>query len=624
LTSASIPLGQGAPRLRVLTCGSVDDGKSTLIGRLLHDCEQVPADVLETVKGLSPLGSQGPEGIDFSFLLDGLDVEREQGITIDVAYRTFTLGARICQFADCPGHPQYTRNMVTAASNCEAAIVLVDGRYGVLEQTRRHLRICALMGVRAIAVAINKMDLCDWSREVFEAIQQSVLELTDSLGFDQVSIIALSALTGDNVVKPVQSAQWYSGGTLLAWLEEVQPPETSAAKTRLPIQYVSRIDADKRMYLGRLLSGHIAIGASLVVGKDKTTAQIIQILDAGKDVHSAQAGASVAIGLDRHLDLSRGDILSDEVGHADYASQFAADIIWFSPSAMVPGRTYAFKGPGPWVQGSVSRLKYKVGLETGAEIAANVLEMNDIGCVNISVSQPILCDAYLDNRLTGGLLIVDIQTHETLGVCLIKHPLRRSSFITMEDAAIDGEARALRNQHRPLVVWLTGLSGSGKSTLAKLAEKILWEMHFSTTILDGDNMRSGLCNDLGFTEVDRVENVRRTAEVAKLMADAGLIVFCALISPFERDRSMARSIIGEERFVEVFVDASIETCTQRDPKGLYAKANAGLIPNFTGVSSPYQRPIAPELAIDTGQLNRQEATAAICDYVIDAVRVKVT
>jgi bifunctional enzyme CysN/CysC len=616
-----VVLNDDKPRLRVLTCGSVDDGKSTLIGRLLYDCDQVPDDVIGATRAQSTGGTIGPEGIDFSFLLDGLQTEREQGITIDVAYRSFAAGTRMCQIADCPGHAQYTRNMVTAASNCEAAIVLIDARRGVLKQTRRHLRICNMMGIKHIVVAVNKMDLCDWSQETFKTVSTAVATLIETLDFSTVTMIPISALTGCNVARRRERVAWYKGLTLLEWLEQLDNVSPHSACLRLPIQSVARPNPDTRIYSGMLMGGHLETGQSVVSGHDGVTARITQMYDAGALVQRAETGAAVSILLDREIDLARGDILSGEASPGVYARQLAADIIWFSPTPMVPGRTYWFKGPGAWVQGAISRLKSKVGLETGADIAANILEMNDIGCVNISTSQPMLCDPYSENGQTGGFLVVDIQTNETLGAGLIKHALRRSTFITPEDAAIDARSRALRYQHTPAVIWLTGLSGSGKSTIAKRCEQGLWARHFATTLLDGDNMRGGLCQDLGFSEFDRVENVRRTAQVAKLMADAGLVVICALISPFARDRDLARSIIGAARFVEVFVDTSVEVCAKRDPKGLYEKAFAGVIPNFTGVSSPYEMPVNPEIKIDTSLLSAADAAEIIQTHIQKLTRL---
>jgi bifunctional enzyme CysN/CysC len=589
---------------------------------MLFDCDQIPDDLLAATRAHSRSGSIGPEGLDLAFLLDGLEAEREQGITIDVSYRSFKVRGRVCQIADCPGHAQYTRNMVTAASNCEAAIVLVDARRGMLEQTQRHMRICAMLGITAVAVTINKMDLCDWSEDAFGVICETVKRFSAGLGFENVTFIPVSALTGGNVASRGSQSCWYQGETLLEWLEQVNCIQSSSNATRLPIQSVGRPDHDKRVYFGTLLGGCVEKGQSLIVGQSGVKAKVSQIYDAGVLVEHAQTGAAIGITLDRHIDLTRGDVLCDDPATTVYSAQLVADLIWFSQTPMVPGRTYLFKGAGAWTQGTVSRLKHKIAMETGAEIAANVLEMNEIGCVNIATAAPMLCDPYTENRSTGGFLIVDTQTNETLGAGLIKHALRRSAFITPESAAIDSNSRAKRYNHKPMVVWLTGLSGSGKSTIAKLSEQNLWARHFATTLLDGDNLRSSLNQDLGFTEFDRVENVRRTAEVAKLMADAGMVVFCALISPFARDRDMARKIIGTNRFVEVFINTSVDVCAQRDPKGLYAKAYAGLIPNFTGVSSPYEEPAAPDITIATTSLSPAQAAAIISQYIVDATRLE--
>jgi bifunctional enzyme CysN/CysC len=615
-----IDLGAGLkeqePRLRVLTCGSVDDGKSTLIGRLLYDCDQVAEDILDSAREHSPSDAIGPGGLDFSYLLDGLSAEREQGITIDVAYRACVVHGRTCQIADCPGHAQYTRNMATAASNCDVAIVLIDARAGLLEQTRRHVRICAMMGITHIVVAINKMDLVDWSEAKFDAIEAEFRDFAAEFLFDSLSLIPVSAPFGFNLINRAQELAWYHGPTLAEWLSAVEISHINQTQVRLAIQWVSRTPDGSRVYAGPLLSGSLSQGQEIVIGPEAHPARITSLYRAGEVVERAEASDAVAISLDRQVDLSRGDWIYTKDQTADFANQIAADIIWFHDQALTAGRNFWLKGQGAWVQGSVTRIRHKICLDTGQKVAADDLAINEIGLCNLITTQPILCDPYHQGRACGSFLIVDTISHATVGVGLIRHALRRAANITPVSAAIDAATRSLRYGQQARVIWLTGLSGAGKSTIAKLAEQILWAQGRATALLDGDNLRSGLCQDLGFTEADRVENVRRTAEAAKLLADAGLIVICALISPFARDRAMAQTIIGADRFIEVFIDAPVELCADRDPKGLYAKAKQGLIPNFTGVSAPYEAPISPDVRVQTQATSAEAGASAICDFVM--------
>jgi len=604
------------PRLRVLTCGSVDDGKSTLIGRLLYDCDQVAEDILDAAREHSPADAIGPGGLDFSYLLDGLSAEREQGITIDVAYRSCVVRGRTCQIADCPGHAQYTRNMATAASNCDVAIVLIDARSGLLEQTRRHVRICAMMGITHVAVAINKMDLIGWSQSKFAAIEDEFRAFAEDFGFQSQCFIPVSAPYGINLVQRGPDLDWYQGCTLAEWLATVDVEHKERAKVRLAVQWVSRAPDGTRAYAGPLLSGRLQSGQEIAIGPQAQAARITGLYRSGQIVEQAEAGDGVALVLDRQVDLSRGDWIYTKEDTPDFFSQIAADIIWFHDSPLTAGRSFWLKGQGAWVQGSVTRIRHRICLDTGQKIAADDLSINDIGLCNLITTQPILCDPYLEGRSCGSFLIVDAVSHATVGVGLIRNALRRAANITPVSAAIDTQTRALRYGQRARVIWLTGLSGSGKSTIAKLTEQVLWAQGRATALLDGDNLRSGLCQDLGFTEADRVENVRRTAEAAKLMADAGLIVICALISPFTRDREMARTIVGADRFVEVFIDTSVEVCASRDPKGLYAKAKQGLIPNFTGVSAPYEAPLTPDLRISTLGTSAEAGANSICDLVM--------
>jgi bifunctional enzyme CysN/CysC len=616
LTNPQIGPKDHEPRLRVLTCGSVDDGKSTLIGRLLYDCDQVADDILDAAREHSPADAIGPGGLDFSYLLDGLSAEREQGITIDVAYRSCVVRGRTCQIADCPGHAQYTRNMATAASNCDVAIVLIDARVGLLEQTRRHVRICAMMGITHLAVAINKMDLIDWSETKFAAIEDEFRGFSEDFGFESQCFIPVSAPYGINLVQRGPDLDWYQGCTLAEWLATVDVARQERTKVRLAVQWVSRAPDGTRAYAGPLLSGRLQLGQEIAIGAQAQAARITGLYRAGQIVEQAEAGDGVALVLDRQVDLSRGDWIYTKEHTADFFSQIAADIIWFHDSPLTAGRSFWLKGQGAWVQGSVTRIRHRICLDTGQKIAADDLSINDIGLCNLITTQPILCDPYLEGRSCGSFLIVDAVSHATVGVGLIRNALRRAANITPVSAAIDAYTRALRYGQQARVIWLTGLSGSGKSTIAKLTEQILWAKGRATALLDGDNLRSGLCQDLGFTESDRVENVRRTAEAAKLMADAGLIVICALISPFVRDRETARTIVGADRFIEVFIDTSVEVCADRDPKGLYAKAKQGLIPNFTGVSAPYEAPLTPDLRISTLDTSAEVGANSICDLVM--------
>jgi bifunctional enzyme CysN/CysC len=607
----------GNSRLRFLTCGSVDDGKSTLIGRLLHDCGQVAEDIIDAARRQSPSGATGPGGLDFAYLLDGLEAEREQGITIDVSYRSFLTPERAFQVADCPGHAQYTRNMVTAASNCEVAILLIDARKGLLEQTRRHATVCAMLGIKEIALAVNKMDLVDWSQETFDTITGEFSILAKRLKFNAVTAIPTAATSGINLVTKLGSPQWYTGETLLNWLEHVVPTKGVGSQSlRLPIQWVARPDQDTRAYLGTISSGHINVGQTVQVGHSGQAIAIKSVLVAGQTATHAATGDAVAVQLSDHVDLTRGDILCDLDPAPDFATQFVADVIWFNASPMTPGRTFLVKSASGWVSGTVLRLKHRVDLESATEISARILNMNDIGLCEFSTSRPMLCDPYTTHPASGGFIMIDEITNETIGAGMMRHSLRRSGNITPVSAAIDQGARTARFGHKPLVVWLTGLSGSGKSTIAKLTETQLWSQNISTAMLDGDNLRGGLCRDLGFSDSDRVENIRRTAETAKLLTQSGLVVICALISPSRRDREMAEQVIGAEQFLEVFVDTSLQTCIARDPKGLYAKALKGDIPNFTGIGSDYEAPLNPDVHLVTSELDAPALAQIVAEQAI--------
>ncbi len=615
-------LSGATSRLRFLTCGSVDDGKSTLIGRLLHDCGQVPEDIVEVARRQSPAGASGPNGLDFAYLLDGLEAEREQGITIDVSYRSFITQARAFQVADCPGHAQYTRNMATAASNCDVAILLIDARKGLLEQTRRHATLCALLGIEDIALAINKMDLVGWSEEIFDQIVREFGMLGTRLGFKSIHAFPTAATLGVNLASKAGGPVWYIGGTLLEWLEHIVPSRGQGSENlRLPIQWVARPDQDTRAYLGTISSGTIKVGDRLTVGHSGQHIEVKSLLVSGREATTANRGDAVAIELPQQVDLTRGDVLCDTITAPDFATQFSAELIWFAPTPMTPGRSYLIKSASGWTSGSVTRLKHRRDLESGAEVAASVLAMNDIGLCNFTTSKPMLCDPYVSHPATGGFIVVDEVTNETIGAGLMRHSLRRSANITPIAVAIDQATRAGRFGHKSLVVWLTGLSGSGKSTIAKIVETSLWADGIATAMLDGDNLRGGLCRDLGFTEADRVENIRRAGEAAKLLSQSGMVVICALISPFQNDRDMVKALIGGESYLEVFVDASLDTCIARDPKGLYAKALAGQISNFTGISSPYEAPIAPDVHLMSSDNTAEEQAKTVIEHILRRIKI---
>lgn len=615
---SSNPLG----RLKFLTCGSVDDGKSTLIGRLLHDCGQVPDDTIEAARRQSPASATGPNGLDFAYLLDGLEAEREQGITIDVSYRSFLTPKRAFQVADCPGHAQYTRNMATAASNCDVAILLVDARKGLLEQTRRHAKICAMLGIKDVAVAVNKMDLVGWSQEMFETICSDFELVAEQLNFITVTAIPTSATLGVNLVSNENSPSWYQGETLLSWLEKIDPQHGNVSSAlRIPITWMTRPNQDTRAYLGTISSGALEVGQTIRIGHSGQNARVTKILVAGSLKQKAHIGDAVAIELDSHTDLTRGDVICDIHETPVFATEFVADVIWFDTMPMTPGRRFLLKGASGWASGSVLRLKHKVDFQNDRERPASTLQMNEIGLCDLSTTKPFLCDPFETHTRTGGFLIVDDVTNETIGAGLVRHSLRRSANITPVEAAIDQSTRAARFGHKPLVLWFTGLSGSGKSTIAKLTETTLWAEGVATAMLDGDNLRTGLCHNLGFSDSDRVENIRRAAEAAKLMTQSGLVVLCALISPSRRDREMARSIIGADQFVEVFIDTTLDACIARDPKGLYAKALKGEIPNFTGIGSPYEGPIRPDLRLETEKNSAQELAAIAAAHALAAIKL---
>ncbi len=588
-------------RLRFLTCGSVDDGKSTLIGRLLLDTKQVFDDQWRALQRDSQRwGTQGAQP-DPALLLDGLQAEREQGITIDVAYRFFATPQRAFIVADAPGHEQYTRNMAVAASTADCAVVLVDARFGVVRQTRRHSRILALMGVRQVLLAVNKMDLVDWSAPRFAEIEQDYAALAEALGL-QVQAVPISALSGDNLTARSAHTPWYQGLTLLQWLEAAPAaqPRLDAA-LQLPVQLVLRPSADFRGYCGTVAQGTVRAGQLLQVQPSGVTATVREVRIGFDVVEQATSGDAVCITLEEERDISRGDVLSAATEALDAAEQFHAHVVWVGEQPLLPGRPYWLKLHHQTVGAQVSSIRHLVDVDSGANLAAREVPMNGIAAVHVSVDRPLPYAPYADNRALGGFILIDRLTQNTVGAGMIDFALRRDHNLHWQALAVDQSARAAIKHQQPRCVWLTGLSGSGKSTLANLLEKRLHAAGRHTYVLDGDNVRHGLNRDLGFTEADRVENIRRVAEVARLMVDAGLIVIVAFISPFRTERDLARSLFVPGEFVEVFVDTPLQECERRDPKGLYAKARRGEIPAFTGISSPYEPPLQPEFHLDTTQ-----------------------
>ncbi|WP_432472056.1 sulfate adenylyltransferase subunit CysN [Amphritea sp. HPY] len=609
--------------LRFITCGSVDDGKSTLIGRLLYESKMLFEDQLSAVEAESKkFGTQGQE-IDFALLVDGLAAEREQGITIDVAYRFFSTDNRKYIVADTPGHEQYTRNMVTGASTADAAILMVDARRGILTQTRRHSYLVSLIGIQHIIVAINKMDLVEYSEQRFNQICEDYREFAKQIGIEQITFIPLSALAGDNITEPSQNTPWYHGTTLMGYLEtiEVDDQRMQSKPFRMPVQWVNRPDLDFRGFAGQIASGSIKPGdkiRTLPSGKETTVDKIVTY---NGELEQAVAGQSVTITLTEEIDISRGDTISSAAEPASIAQQFETTIIWMHEEPLLPGRTYLMQIGTQTVSATITDIKYQTNVNTMEHLAAKKLELNGIGECNISLDKAIPFDAYTENRDTGSFILIDRMTNNTVGAGLINFALRRSHNITVQHTDINKSLRAETKHQKPCVVWLTGLSGAGKSTIANLVETKLHAMGRHTYLLDGDNVRHGLNKDLGFTDADRVENIRRIAEVAKLMVDAGLIVITAFISPFRSERNMARELVDDGEFIEVHVDTPLEIAEERDVKGLYRKARRGELKNFTGIDSPYEAPENPESVIKTAEITAEEAADQIIQYLIEAGKI---
>ena len=591
--------------LRFITCGSVDDGKSTLIGRLLHDTKLLFEDQLAALRRDSQRhGTQGDD-IDFALLVDGLEAEREQGITIDVAYRFFDTAKRKFIVADCPGHEQYTRNMATGASTADVAVVLVDARKGLLTQTRRHSYIVSLLGIREVIVAVNKMDLVGYDEAVFSGIADDYAELAARLGLASAQCIPLSALRGDNVMQASPAMAWYQGPHLLGALESIQPQRHRPDALRMAVQWVCRPNQDFRGFAGQVHAGTVSVGQQLAALPSGRSSRVSRIVCRGADVEQAGSGEPVVIALEDEIDVSRGDLLVDARHPVEVTDQFAAHVLWMTDAPLLPGRPYWLKLGNRTVGASVTEIKHQVDVNTQAELAAKHLELNGVGLCNLSLDAPLPFAPYRDDAQLGSFILIDRQTHATAGAGVVEFALRRAANIHWQHLDLDRRARAAAKHQQPRCVWFTGLSGSGKSTLANLLDKRLHARGQHTYVLDGDNVRHGLCKDLGFTDEDRVENIRRVAEVAKLMVDAGLIVLVSFISPFRAERRMARELFAPGEFVEVFVDTPIEECERRDVKGLYAKARAGIIPNFTGISAPYEAPEQPELHLRTVEASRE-------------------
>ncbi|HEX4052101.1 MAG TPA: sulfate adenylyltransferase subunit CysN [Steroidobacteraceae bacterium] len=602
--------------LRFITCGSVDDGKSTLIGRLLYESHVLFDDQLAALEQDSRrLGTQGGE-LDFALLVDGLAAEREQGITIDVAYRFFATEHRKFIVADTPGHEQYTRNMVTGASTAELAVILVDARKGVLTQTRRHSYLVSLLGIRRIVLAVNKMDLVDYSEQAFRSIEREYREFAAQIGLSDIVAIPLSALRGDNVIEAAGTMPWYRGPTLMAHLDVVPPPQRGAVRPfRMPVQWVNRPNSEFRGFAGLVAAGSVRVGDPVVALPSGRSSRVARIVCGSKDAAEALAGQSVTLVLEDEIDVSRGDMLAAAASPAAVSDLFEATIVWMSEEPMLPGRPYLLKCGTRMVSATVAPLKHKINVNTLEKLAARQLELNEIGVVNLSTDQPLAFDPYVDNRDTGGFILIDRISNGTVGAGLLHASLRRAQDLHWQTLDIDQTARAAQKNQRACVLWFTGLSGAGKSTIANLVEKRLFGLGRHTYLLDGDNVRHGLCRDLGFTDADRVENIRRVAEVARLMTDAGLIVLVSFISPFRAERALARSLLGPGEFFEIFVDTALAEAERRDPKGLYRKARAGQIRNFTGIDSPYEPPESPEIHLDTRALSSEEAAEAIIQHL---------
>ncbi|MBB3349202.1 MULTISPECIES: sulfate adenylyltransferase subunit CysN [unclassified Sphingomonas] len=605
--------------LRFLTCGSVDDGKSTLIGRLLYDSKHVFEDQLAALEDDSRrVGTQGGN-IDFALLVDGLAAEREQGITIDVAYRFFATETRKFIVADTPGHEQYTRNMVTGASTADLAVILVDARKGVLTQTRRHSYLAQLLGIRHVVLAINKMDLVHYDQGAFDRIRLAYRAFASEIGITDFRAIPVSGLGGDNIATRSTHMDWYDGPTLIEHLEQVPVDADRAARApfRLPVQWVNRPDLDFRGFAGTIAGGAVRPGDAVRIVPSGRTTTVKRIVALGGDRDRAEAGEAVTLTLADEVDCSRGDVIAAADDPPEVADQFEATLVWMAEEAMLPGRSYAFQLATQAASAVLRQPKYQVNVNTLEQTAARTLELNAIGVATLSLDRPIVFQPYEQSRELGGFILIDKATNATVAAGMIRFALRRASNVHRQPTDVTREKRAALKNQRPAVLWFTGLSGAGKSTIANLVEKRLARMNRHTFLLDGDNVRHGLNRDLGFTDADRVENIRRIGEVARLMTDAGLIVLTAFISPFRAERDMVRAMLPEGEFVEVHVDTSLAAAEARDVKGLYAKARAGQLANFTGIDSPYEPPEAPELRVDTAAESAEAAAERIVAWLLE-------
>ena len=602
------------PLLRFITCGSVDDGKSTLIGRLLYDSKRLFDDQLAALSADSKRhGTRGGD-IDYALLLDGLAAEREQGITIDVAYRYFDTDQRKFIVADCPGHEQYTRNMATGASTADLAVVLVDARKGLLTQTRRHSYIVSLLGIRHVVLAVNKMDLVGYEQDVFDDIAAGYQMLAEQLGIEQVTFIPLSALNGDNLSTHSDAMPWYHGPSLLEHLEAVElSTQDTSDGLRLPVQYVSRPHQNFRGFAGTIAAGGARVGDDVVVLPSGRRSRVSAVFVGDRETNAAHAGQAVTLTLADEIDISRGDVIAAADDPPQVADQFAAHVLWMDDAALLPGRPYWLKIGARTVSATVSEIKHRIDVNTQEFLAAKRLELNEVAYVNLSLDEPIAFMPYADNRTLGGFILIDRHSNGTVAAGTLDFALRRAGNVHWQHLEVDKAARARIKGQPPRVLWFTGLSGAGKSTIANLVDKRLHALGYHTFLLDGDNVRHGLNRDLGFTDEDRVENIRRVAEVAKLMTDAGLIVLVSFISPFRAERQMARSRFEDGEFIEIFVDVPLALAEERDVKGLYRKARAGQIPNFTGIDSPYEVPEHAEVHLDAGSHSPEKLAAMVLE-----------
>ncbi|TKV73878.1 sulfate adenylyltransferase subunit CysN [Bradyrhizobium elkanii] len=604
-------------QLRFITCGSVDDGKSTLIGRLLHDSKMIYKDQMTALERDSAKHGTTGRDIDFALLVDGLEAEREQGITIDVAYRFFATERRSFMVADTPGHEQYTRNMATGASNAQLAIILIDARKGVLVQTKRHSFICSLLGIRHLVLAVNKIDLVHYSKESFDRIVADYVAFASDLGFESIVPIPISARHGDNVVARSGNTHWYDGPCLLGQLENIDIRcDSSGQAFRFPVQWVNRPDLDFRGYAGSVASGSISVGDDIVVAASGRTTRVRRIVTQGGDLSCAEAGDAITITIEDEIDIGRGDLLARPTERPELADQFAAHLIWMDEDQLVVGRNYILRIGTQTTAGSITAINHRIDVNTRKHLAAATLGLNEIGFCNISTTRPAAFDPYEANRKTGSFIVIDRYTNRTVAAGMIARPLRRATNVAWQPVAVGRKERADLKNQKPCIIWFTGLSGAGKSTIANIVDQKLFAMARHAMLLDGDNLRHGLNADLGFSEADRMENIRRAGEAAKLMADSGLIVICSFISPHRAERDMVRSLVSKEEFVEVFVDTPIEECARRDPKGLYSKAKSGKIKNFTGIDASYEAPIRPEIHLRTMEQTPEQMAQAVIDVLM--------